>query len=83
MRSLEEDLALDTLSNIETDALCAAVLLTVLRPDFSAPDIVNHDLLKRSGRATIYRAISTLEAAGYFVPYDEGPKNSYTLNLER
>ena len=82
LRELQSDLGIDDLSKPELDVLSVAIQLAKGEATFSSSEIVGHPLSQQYGRATVYRAISSLEDRGFFAPERTGAKHSYTLDLE-
>lgn len=77
---LELDLNLRRLSDVERSVLAAAILLSNSQTIFSAAELVEHPFLQRSSRATLYRAIQSLEAQNFLQLEKAGSKNFYRVN---
>jgi hypothetical protein len=77
---LELDLNLRSLSDVERSVLAAAILLSNSQTCFSAAELVEHPVLQRSSRATLYRAIQSLEAQSFLHLEKGGNKNIYRVN---
>lgn len=82
LRTLEEDVGVSDFSAIELDVLSAALQLSLVRRKFSAPEILEHPLVKAAGRTTVYRSISSLESRGYLIPETNGAKQLYTVRTQ-
>jgi len=82
LREIEYDLEISKFSNVELDVLSVAVLLCAKRKDFNSTEIFEHPQLQDAARATIYRAISSLEERGFLVSEKSGPIYTYSLNTE-
>jgi hypothetical protein len=80
MRDLEVDLGVDDLTSTELDILAIAIRLASAGKTFSSSEIVAHQILRGSARATVYRAINSLTSRGFLVP-DETRAKLYSLNL--
>jgi len=79
MRGLQQDLGIEDLSCAELDVLSVSIQLSKSSKAFASADIVGHPLLEKSSRATLYRAISSLENRGLFLPENLGTRHSFTL----
>jgi hypothetical protein len=80
MRELEVDLGVDDLTNTELDILAISIRLADTGNTFASAEIVAHPMLRQSARATVYRAINSLETRGFLVPDQNGAKQ-FSLNL--
>jgi len=65
LQKMEEDIGLHELSAVETNVFLAISDLCNNQENSIAKtqDLLNHDLVSRAGRATIFRALTKLEAA--------------------
>jgi hypothetical protein len=81
MRELEFDLEVNDWTSTELDVLSICIHLASTRKSFSASDIVAHPMLKKSARATVYRAISSLESR-CFLLLDRNGTKQYSLDLD-
>jgi hypothetical protein len=81
MRQLEVDLNVDDFTATELDILSISIKLAKSGRPFSASDIMAHPMLEKSARATLYRAISSLESRGILAHSQNGAKQM-TLNLD-
>lgn len=80
-RDFENELGLGNLSNTELDLLAVAIQLCENSDVFSTAQILEHPLMQGAARATIYRAIASLEAGDYFIVKQTGTKTAYSLGL--
>jgi len=64
IRAIENDNELTKYSEVERDVLCAAIDLAASSPTFRAATIVSHPIFRSSSKATVYRAIKSLEEKG-------------------
>lgn len=81
MRDLEVDLEVDGFTSTELDVLSICIRLAVDGKSFSPADIASQPLLRKSARATVYRAIGALESRGFLLLERNGMKR-YSLNLD-
>jgi hypothetical protein len=81
MRQLEVVLNVDDFTTTELDILSISIQLAKSGRPFSSSDILVHPMLKKSARATVYRAISSLESRGILVHTQTGTKQ-ISLNLD-
>jgi hypothetical protein len=75
MRELEVDLNVVDFTSTELDILSISIQLAKTGRPFSSSDIVAHPMLEKSARATVYRAISSLESRGILVHNQNGAKH--------
>jgi hypothetical protein len=81
MRELESALNIEDFTTTELDILSISIQLAKSGRSFSSSDIVAHPMLKKSARATVYRAIISLESRGLLVHTQNGTKQ-ISLNLD-
>lgn len=81
MRELEVDLNVVDFTSTELDVLSISIQLAKTGREFSSSDIVAHPMLEKSARATVYRAINSLESLGVLVHNQNGSKKM-SLNLD-
>ena len=81
LRTLEADLGMGDLSQIELDALAATVDLHKTHDFFKASDVAGHSLLARSSRASRYRVIESLKKRGLLKQISVEGKKRLTLEL--
>jgi hypothetical protein len=81
MRELEIDLNVEDFTSTELDILSITIQLYKTGRPFTSSDIVAHPMLKKSARATLYRAISSLASRGILLHNQNGGKQM-SLNLD-
>ena len=64
LQKMEEDIGLHELSAVETNVFLAiSDLCNNHENSIKTQDLLNHDLVAKVGRATVFRALTKLEAA--------------------
>ncbi len=82
IRAIENDNDLTIYSEVERDVLCAAIDLATSSPSFRAASIVSHPIFQSSSKATIYRAIKSLEEKGVLRSIEVDGRNLFCLSID-
>lgn len=82
LREIEHDLEISKFSSVELDVLSVIVLLCAEKNECASAEILEHPQLREAARATVYRAISSLEDRGYLVSEKRRSIYTYSLNTD-